>query len=97
MRTQLATLLPRRKEAFEEKYSHTKKGVAQGDGKQKAAKKSGISRAKIQPEIGEPEADAFTADTAAKTGKDRRTIERAVRRGKIPNVRSSPRCVPGYI
>ena len=74
MRTQLATLLPRRKEAFEEKYPHTKKGVAQGakaSAKPKQLRRAGYSQPQFAVELGEPKDDAFTADTAAKNWQSR--------------------------
>jgi ParB/RepB/Spo0J family partition protein len=65
----------RRKELYEQKYPEAKKGAA------------GRGRKKSQIATSNEPAPAFIDDTARKTGKDRSTVARAVKRGNdIPNV-----------
>lgn len=65
----------RRKELYEQRHPETKKGA------------TGRGRKKSQVATSNNPAPAFVDDAAQKTGKDRSTIARAVRRGRaIPNV-----------
>jgi ParB-like chromosome segregation protein Spo0J len=72
----------RRKELYEKKYPETKRGAA-GGAATKAKSKGANPQTAVKP--------SYAEDVAAKTGKSRDTVERAVRRGKeIPNIASLP-------
>lgn len=68
-----AIAISRRKELYEIMHPETKPTVTGGAGRNKATRR----------QFGDDTvADRFTADTAAKTGKAERTIQRAAKRGK---------------